>query len=64
MYIEPYRPTCLNSHIYYYYNAVRYIAIFIRIHICFTHIDDVNRSLSYIMFNYVTRKYSDDRMIL
>ena len=53
MYIEPY--TCLNStnilnsYIHYYYNA-----IFICIH--YTYIGDVNRSLSYSMFNYLTRK--------
>ena len=39
------------------YDILQYLSIY-AIHICYTciHIDDVNRSLSYIMSNYLTRK--------
>ena len=38
-----------------------YLSVYtIGLHICYKHIDDVNRSLSYIMFNYMTRKESDN----
>ena len=36
------------------YDILQYLSAY-TIHICYTHIDDVNRSLSYIMFNYLTR---------
>ena len=63
MYVEPY--TCLNmhkyikSHIYItiimQYDIMQYLSVY-TIHICYTHIGDVNRSLSYIMCDYLTRK--------
>ena len=62
MYIEPY--TCLNMHKYIkvtyitiimQYDIMQNLSVYtIYIHICYTHIGDVNRSLSYIMFNYLT----------
>ena len=65
MYIEP--NTCLNMHTYIkltyklllmQYDILQYLSVHtIHIHaLCYKHIDDVNRSLSYIMFNYLTRK--------
>ena len=36
------------------YDILQYLSAY-TIHIYYTHIDDVNRSLSYIMFNYLTR---------
>ena len=41
------------------YDIMQYLSVY-TIHICYTHIGDVNRSLSYIMFNYLARKYSDN----
>ena len=37
------------------YDILQYLSVY-TIHISYTQIDDVNRSLSYIMFNYLTRK--------
>ena len=37
------------------YDMMQYLSVY-TIHICYTRIGDVNRSLSYIMFNYLTGK--------
>ena len=40
-------------------DILQYLSVY-TIHISYTHIDDVNISLSYIRSNYLTRKESDN----